>query len=498
MAPQHGKKLNTHISVDTWRSTIKLLKQMVQQLEASDVDFEELKRNLEFTASLLHALHTDRTQTSFDADDDLQLRSDVVPVEVRDWLAATFTQRVQPISRQLEEKPRFRSIVRAVQAGIFVERMFRKAYSAAIPDQPAGVLNFLRDLDKWSFDVFALDACSSGHSLKTLFIELIIKHQLNSRFKVPISCLMSFLFELERGYSKHTNVYHNHIHAADVTHTLHCLLLRTGVLYWLTELEVLACLFAAAIHDYEHAGNTNNFHIHTRSELAMIYNDRSVQESHHISAAFRLLQDENTNIFTNLTRPEWFELRSLVIEMVLGTDMSSHVLQVKAMRTCLQENESIDKPKALSLILHAADISHPAKSWSLHSRWTSRLMEEFFTQGDKEAELGLMISPLCDRQNTPVVQSQIAFIEFIVEPTFSLISDMSEKIVIPLIQDTTDPSPTCSRYRGLQWTVADLISFRSMWMRHTEENKSRWRNKMKNDVFDFRDESETQTEQETA
>ncbi|KAK3512969.1 hypothetical protein QTP70_033401 [Hemibagrus guttatus] len=505
---------------------------MVQQLEVRDVDFDELKRNLEFTASLLEALYTNGTQPSFDVEDDLQIRSDVVPVEVRDWLASTFTQRVQPIRQRLEEKPKFRSIVHAVQAGIFVERIFRKAYSTAMPDQPAEVINCLRDLDRGNFDVFSLDAVSSGHSLKTLFIELIIKHHLNSRFKVPISCLMSFLCELERGYNKHTNAYHNHTHAADVTHTVHCLLLRTGVLYWLTELEVLACLFAAAIHDYEHTGNTNNFHIYTRwvrwSELAMIYNDRSVQESHHVSAAFRLLQDENTNIFMNLTRPEWIELRSLVIEMVLGTDMSCHVLQVKAMRSCLQQHECIDKPKALSLILHAADISHPAKPWSLHSRWTPRLMEEFFTQGDKEAELGLSISPLCDRNNTPVAQSQIAFMEFIVEPTFSLISDMSEKIVIPLIQDTT-----CSRYRsefksgtevgtetgteagtevgteagtevgtetgqrGLQWTVADMVSFRSMWMRHTEENKNRWRDKVKNGVS-HSDDSETQTGQDTA
>jgi len=34
----------------------------------------------------------------------------------------------------------------------------------------------------------------------------------------------------------------------------------------------------------------------------------------------------------------------------------------------------------MSLILHAADISHPAKSWELHYRWTMALMEEFFRQ----------------------------------------------------------------------------------------------------------------------
>jgi len=40
----------------------------------------------------------------------------------------------------------------------------------------------------------------------------------------------------------------------------------------------------------------------------------------------------------------------------------------------------IDKAKVLSLMLHAADISHPAKGWKLHYRWTQALMEEFFRQ----------------------------------------------------------------------------------------------------------------------
>lgn len=32
----------------------------------------------------------------------------------------------------------------------------------------------------------------------------------------------------------------------------------------LTEIEVLAIVFAAAIHDYEHTGTTNSFHIQTK------------------------------------------------------------------------------------------------------------------------------------------------------------------------------------------------------------------------------------------
>jgi len=32
---------------------------------------------------------------------------------------------------------------------------------------------------------------------------------------------------------------------------------------WLTDVEVLAALFSSMIHDYEHTGTTNTFHINT-------------------------------------------------------------------------------------------------------------------------------------------------------------------------------------------------------------------------------------------
>lgn len=66
------------------------------------------------------------------------------------------------------------------------------------------------------------------------------------------------------------------------------------------------------------------------------------------------------------------------------------------------------------MVLHCADISHPAKDWNLHYRWTSQLLEEFFLQGDMEKKLGLPFSPLCDRNNTLIAESQIGqyFINF--------------------------------------------------------------------------------------
>lgn len=58
-----------------------------------------------------------------DTEDELSdIQSDSVPLEVRDWLASTFTREMGIVKRRPEEKPKFRSIVHAVQAGIFVER----------------------------------------------------------------------------------------------------------------------------------------------------------------------------------------------------------------------------------------------------------------------------------------------------------------------------------------------------------------------------------------
>ncbi|XP_018584469.2 calcium/calmodulin-dependent 3',5'-cyclic nucleotide phosphodiesterase 1A isoform X2 [Scleropages formosus] len=428
--------LSVHASRVSSVTPPRRLRCLLKQLERGEVNVPDLKKNIEYAASVLEAVYIDETRRLLDAEDELcDIQADSVPMEVRDWLASTFTRKMGVVRRRPEEKPRFRSIVHAVQAGIFVERMYRRTSNMAGLTYSPAVIAALKDVDKWSFDVFALHEASSDHALKFLVYDLLTRYDLITRFRIPISALVSFVEALEVGYSKHKNPYHNLTHAADVTQTAHYLMLHTGVMHWLTELEILAMVFAAAIHDFEHTGTTNNFHIQTRSEVAILYNDRSVLENHHVSAAYRLMQEDEMNILVNLSKDDWRELRTLVIEMVMSTDMSCHFQQIKTMRNALQQPEGIDKAKALSLMLHAADISHPAKSWDLHFRWTQALMEEFFRQGDKEAELGLPFSPLCDRKATMIAQSQIGFIDFIVEPTFSVLIDSTEKIISPLIEE---------------------------------------------------------------
>lgn len=429
------------------------LRDLSTHLQHGDVPLDMLQKTLQYAACVLEAVCQDETSGSFskgaqsffrkmlDEEDDLsEVQPDAVPNEVREWLASTFTRQAATQRKRSEDKPRFRSVANAIRAGIMVEKIYRRLSSSTLLQIPNHLAALLKSVDDWCFDVFNVNEVANGQILRYLTYELFGRYGIVHKFKISSAALENFITAVEQGYCKYKNPYHNNLHAADVTQTVHYMLYSAGIGNWLTELEAFATLFAAIIHDYEHTGTTNNFHVMSRSETALIYNDRSVLENHHISAAFRLLTDDDQNILSSLSKEEYKEFRLLVIEMVLATDMTSHFQQVKTMKTALSHHDfSLDKAKALSLILHCCDISHPSKEWRLHHRWTYLLMEEFFQQGDKEHELGLPYSPLCDRNTTLIAESQIGFIDFILNPTMDVCGDLLEKI-LQVAQRTTEDS----------------------------------------------------------
>lgn len=350
----------------------------------------------------------------------------------------------------------------------------RRVGQAALMQFPSEVARALKNLDEWNFDVFTLNEVSIGQPVKYIGYDLLNRYGMIHKFKVPPSVLEAFLVRVEEGYCRYGNPYHNNLHAADVSQTVHYMLCQTGLMNWMTDLEIFATLVAALIHDFEHTGTTNNFHVMSGSETAMLYNDRAVLENHHLSAAFRLMKEDECNVTQNLSRDEFREFRTLVIDMVLATDMSFHFQQLKNMRNLVSLAEpSVDKSKALSLVLHTCDISHPSKSWHLHRRWTALLLEEFFRQGDMERDLGLPFSPLCDRNNTLVAESQIGFIEFIVEPSMLVCGDMLEAILAP--PEDGSSTASASATTGTANPAGPEVKILKPWTKCLAENKAIWK-----------------------
>ncbi|ULU13628.1 hypothetical protein L3Y34_016250 [Caenorhabditis briggsae] len=481
--------------------SLEKLRYILHQLNSGQLPLEDLKRNIEYAALVLETAYMDETRRICDEDDDLaEVTPETVPDEVREWLAATFTRQNAGKKR---DKPKFKSVANAIRTGIFFEKLFRKQQVVQCPIPPE-IQELMKEVSTWSFSPFQLNEVSEGHALKYVGFELFNRYGFMDRFKVPLTALENYLSALEVGYSKHNNPYHNVVHAADVTQSSHFMLSQTGLANSLGDLELLAVLFGALIHDYEHTGHTNNFHIQSQSQFAMLYNDRSVLENHHVSSCFRLMKEDDKNILTHLTRDEYKELRNMVIEIVLATDMSTHFMQIKTMKSMLSLPEGIDKNKALCLIVHACDISHPAKPWNLHERWTEGVLEEFFRQGDLEASMGLPYSPLCDRHTVHVADSQIGFIDFIVEPTMVVCGELLVKMVEPLVSlpptdslfppsvdggDDKSPSNALSplpdlrnsstspnsSIRKIPLNYAGKLDIPTPWMKFLHENKAHWK-----------------------
>ncbi len=210
----------------------------------------------------------------------------------------------------------------------------------------------------------------------------------------------------------------------------------------LNELDLLCVFYAAVIHDFKHPGFNNGYLINTKSDLAFLYNDKSCLENYHIAEAFKILKLPNRDIFEKFEPNDFKLLRKRVIEGVLATDMMSHskLIGIMTSRLYLQykeadkllplaqillENKELNKidlqQDYINFIIHAVDIGHGAKPFDLEVKWAEMVTKEFHNQGDKERELGLAISFLCDRNTSNLPASQVGFLSGIVLPTFQLV-----------------------------------------------------------------------------
>ncbi|XP_075445720.1 3',5'-cyclic-AMP phosphodiesterase 4D isoform X4 [Ascaphus truei] len=302
----------------------------------------------------------------------------------------------------------------------------------------------LDDVNRWGLNVFKVAEHSGNRPLTVVIHTIFQERDLLKTFKIPVETLVTYLMTLEDHY--HADVaYHNNIHAADVAQSTHVLLSTPALEAVFTDLEILAAIFASAIHDVDHPGVSNQFLINTNSELALMYNDSSVLENHHLAVGFKLLQEENCDIFQNLTKKQRQSLRKMVIDIVLATDMSKHMNLLADLKTMVEtkkvtssgvlllDNYS-DRIQVLQNMVHCADLSNPTKPLQLYRHWTDRIMEEFFRQGDRERERGMEISPMCDKHNASVEKSQVGFIDYIVHPLWETWADL----VHPDAQDILD------------------------------------------------------------
>lgn len=275
----------------------------------------------------------------------------------------------------------------------------------------------INQLRSWDFDVWQYDE----EELLLFLEEMFRDFDLINLFKIEEQKLRAFLIEVRNGYSK-KNPYHNFRHAFDVTHCCYLVLTSGGAMELVTHLEIFALLISAICHDFEHPGLNNTFLANTSNSLALRYNDRSILENHHCARAFLLMRKPETEILTGLTDLEYRELRKIVVNCILSTDMLKHVEIVTKFTTMVdqftRENRE-HRALLLEIILKCADISNPTRPPRIAAYWSQMVQEEFFAQGDKEKEEGLPVSPFMDRDNSLPGKMVVGFVDFFVAPLYA-------------------------------------------------------------------------------
>ncbi|PAA54236.1 hypothetical protein BOX15_Mlig033139g2 [Macrostomum lignano] len=338
------------------------------------------------------------------------------------------------------------------RSGHFGTRQSSLANMQSLSEIPEQFIGYLEGDDEWEFDILELERVTNNRPLVYLGMKILQRFNVCQLLQCSEDTMLNWLQVIQDNYHQE-NCYHNATHGADVMQSSAYFLERIRVKAALDEMDEAASIIGALVHDLDHPGRTNPFLINSRHRLALLYNDVSVLESHHVSLAFQLTtRDDRINIFKNLPPDEYKSLRQGIVDVVLATEMARHFEHVgkfanqivapllagrdsgpsdeasSGIGNMAAEEEALEllaKPENRALIMRVlikcSDISNQCRPLKLCKEWSRRISEEYFQQTDEEKALDLpIVMPMFDRANCNLPQSQISFIDFFLREMFSV------------------------------------------------------------------------------
>ncbi|KAK5599739.1 High affinity cAMP-specific and IBMX-insensitive 3',5'-cyclic phosphodiesterase 8B [Crenichthys baileyi] len=317
------------------------------------------------------------------------------------------------------------------------------AIPVTLNDVPPSIAEMLNDEERWEFNILDLEAATHKRPLTYLGLKIFTSFGVCDFLNCSEATLRSWLQLMEANYHS-SNSYHNSTHAADVLHATAYFLRKERVKSSLDQLDEVAALIAATVHDVDHPGRTNSFLCNAGSELAILYNDTAVLESHHAALAFQLtIHDSKSNIFKNIDRNQFRTLRLAIIDMVLATEMTRHFEHVSKFVNSINKPMAAIEETSMSsmnsdcegqsnignspenrllikrMLIKCADVANPCRPLELCIEWAGRISEEYFAQTDEEKRQGLpVVMPVFDRTTCSVPRSQISFIDYFITDMF--------------------------------------------------------------------------------
>ena len=196
-----------------------------------------------------------------------------------------------------------------------------------------------KELKKWEFDVLAYDKPSLVHCCLDMFDLYNVKEELDIEEKI----LLNFIVSVSKNYRD--NSFHSFFHGAAVMHIAFMIMSETGADSFLQRRDCVSILIATLCHDLDHPGTTNDFQKNSLSNLALLYNDRSILENHHAATTFRVMKKDgaDNDILSNCEKKDFAYIRKMIIELILKTDQAGHFDMVKGLQQLTDEKVEGDE-----------------------------------------------------------------------------------------------------------------------------------------------------------
>lgn len=296
-------------------------------------------------------------------------------------------------------------------------------------------LEILRD---WNLNAFVVESKYDYIYSMLSDFNAIESYQINEEV------LYNFISKIQGECDKRNNPFHNFTHCFSVMHSCYMLLSSTSAGSFFSSLNILGLLIAGMCHDVDHTGRTNMFEVNSRSTLAIYYNDKSVLEQHHAAVTFEILMSEDCNIFENLSRESFREIRKIIITAIMGTDMTKHYsiltninARAKDITTSPIGSLCKDYEKLSQFILHAADLGHSTKNYRTYEVWSLLVCQEFSDQHKDEIENGLPITEFMKDLHVPKIyySNEIGFLNYVVRPLWECADNLLKPNVSFLLEN---------------------------------------------------------------
>ncbi|EGF76813.1 hypothetical protein BATDEDRAFT_28314 [Batrachochytrium dendrobatidis JAM81] len=282
--------------------------------------------------------------------------------------------------------------------------------------------------DNWQWD---------DNELLGLFELMFVEMGLVEEFKIDLGVLRRFLSVVRENYNN--NPFHNFKHSFCVTQMMYGLINVTKLIDKLKPVEKLILTVACIGHDLDHPGYNNSYQINAKTEMAIVYNDNAPLEMHHAAFLFGILKRPDCNIFAGFSDSVYREARRGIIRCILSTDMAKHgdlLAQFKKVSDSFNYDDAENRALLISLVIKCADISNEVRPPSVAEPWVNCLLEEFFSQSDREKADGLPNAPFMDREKVTKPSAQIGFIAYVMIPMYELVGkvlpNMDKHILHPI------------------------------------------------------------------